>query len=88
MIIQVDRTQTAVGLTEQYSAGPLSQFTSSRRFKVLQYHLFYKIMRFRIQNTKVLPFAALYGYKKWFLTLREEHKLQAFENKTGNLCQT
>ena len=37
-----------------------------------------------IQNTKVLLFAALCGYKKWFLTLREEHKLQGFENKTGN----
>jgi len=42
-------------------------------------------MRFWIQNTKGLLFAALYGYKKWFLTIREEHKLQAFENKTGNL---
>jgi len=42
-------------------------------------------MAFRIQNTNVLLFAALYGYKNWFLTLREEHKLQAFENKTGNL---
>jgi hypothetical protein len=38
-------------------------------------------MRFRIQNTEVLLFAALYGYKKWFLTLREVHKLQAFETR-------
>jgi hypothetical protein len=65
-----------------------SQFTSSKRFKVLQYTMFYKIMSFSIQNTKVLLFAALYGYDKWFLTLREEHKLQAFENKTGNLRET
>ena len=35
-------------------------------------------------ETKVLLFAALYGYKKWFLTWREEHKLQAFQNKTDN----
>jgi hypothetical protein len=66
-MIHVYWTQTAVGPTEQYSVVPICQLTSSERFKMLQYHLFYKIMRFRIQNTNVLLFGALYGYKNDFL---------------------
>jgi hypothetical protein len=38
-----------------------------------------KNVKMRIYKTKILP-VVLYGYETWSLTLREEHRLWAFQN--------
>jgi hypothetical protein len=39
-----------------------------------------KNVKMRIYETIILP-VVLYGCETWSLTLREEHRLRAFENK-------
>jgi hypothetical protein len=37
-------------------------------------------LKIKIYKTVILP-VVLYGCETWFLTLREEHRLRAFENR-------
>jgi hypothetical protein len=39
-----------------------------------------KNVKIRIYKTVILP-VVLYGYKTWFLTLKEERRLRVFENR-------
>jgi hypothetical protein len=39
-----------------------------------------KNIKTKIHRTRILP-VVLYGCKTWSLTLREEHRLTAFENR-------
>jgi hypothetical protein len=43
-------------------------------------HLLPKNINTKTYKTIILP-VALYGYKTWSLTLREEHRLRIFENR-------
>jgi hypothetical protein len=47
--------------------------------KLLSSHLQSKNVKIKIYKTIILP-VVLYGHETWPLTLREEHKLRAFEN--------
>ena len=48
--------------------------------KVLSSHLLSKKLKVNTYKTIILPIV-LYGCETWTLTLREEHRLRAFENK-------
>jgi hypothetical protein len=54
------------------------RFNSVRH--LLSSHLLSKNVKIRVHKTIILT-VALYGCKTWFLTLREEHRLRAFENR-------
>jgi hypothetical protein len=45
----------------------------------LSSHLLSKNIKFKIYRTIILP-VVLYGCETWSLTLREEHRLRAFES--------
>jgi hypothetical protein len=47
---------------------------------LLSSHLISKNLKFKIHKTVILP-VVLYGCETWSLTLREEHRLRAFENR-------
>jgi hypothetical protein len=47
---------------------------------LLSSRLLSKNLRIRIYKTIILP-VVLYRCETWFLTLREEHRLRAFENR-------
>jgi hypothetical protein len=47
---------------------------------VLSFRLLAKNVKITIHDLKFLP-VVLYGCEKWFLTLREEHRLKVFENR-------
>jgi hypothetical protein len=47
----------------------------------LSSYLLSKNIKIRIYKTIILP-VALYGCETWSLTLREEHRLRVFENRT------
>jgi hypothetical protein len=48
---------------------------------LLSSHLITKNLKIKIYKTVILP-VVLYGCKTWSLTLREEHRLRVFENKS------
>ena len=48
--------------------------------KILSSHLLSKKLKVNKYKTIILPIV-LYGSETWSLTLREEHRLRAFENK-------
>jgi hypothetical protein len=47
---------------------------------LLSFCLISKNLKIEIYKTVILP-VVLYGCKTWSLTLREEHRLRAFENR-------
>jgi len=47
---------------------------------LLSSSLLSKNLKIKVYGTLILP-VVLYGYKSWFLTLREEHRLRVFENR-------
>jgi len=46
----------------------------------LSSHLLFKNLKIKICKTITL-YVVLYGYETWSPTLREEHRLKAFENR-------
>jgi hypothetical protein len=47
---------------------------------LLSSHLLSKSIKIRMDKTIILP-VVLYGYKTWYLTLRDKHRLRVFEDR-------
>jgi hypothetical protein len=47
---------------------------------LLSSHMLSKNIKIRIYKSIIFP-VVLYGYATWSVTIREEHKLRAFENR-------
>jgi hypothetical protein len=69
-----------VVLERAFLTQSIKSITRDWKLVILSSQLLSKNFKIRIYKTIILP-VVLYGCETWSLTLREEHRLEVFENK-------